>query len=345
MGRPLGPSFCAHLLQPVDDCLVELLEALPENAWEMPTIVRGWRVKDIAAHLLDTQTRKLASLASNHASNAADAADEAANRISGQDADREGAAKAARGEALAADAELIAFINRLNAAGVRRYRGLATRELIARLRAAARRSAALHTALDPFAPARHAVSWAGEAESANWFDTARELSERWHHQQHIRLAVSGEAAIPASLLNPGIMTPALYHPVLDCFMRALPHAYRNQPAPPETVVTMEITGECGGNWELQRGELQRGELQRGELQHGELQRGELQHGELQRGRESWRLIEPEGGPAAVRVSLPQEHAWRLFTKGMAREEALRVAMIEGRRELALPALAAIAIVG
>jgi len=40
----------------------------------------------------------------------------------------------------------------------------------------------------------------------------RELTERWHHQQQIRQA-TGRA---------GIMTPELYHPALDCFMRRLP---------------------------------------------------------------------------------------------------------------------------
>jgi len=59
------------------------------------------------------------------------------------------------------------------------------------------------------------VSWAGEEESANWFDTAREFTERWHHQQQIRLAVN----------KPGIVTREFYFPVLDCFMRALPYAY------------------------------------------------------------------------------------------------------------------------
>ena len=57
-------------------------------------------------------------------------------------------------------------------------------------------SARFHESLDPFAPARFAVGLAGEETSLNWFDTARELTERWHHQQHIRLATN----------RPGIMT-------------------------------------------------------------------------------------------------------------------------------------------
>jgi hypothetical protein len=55
------------------------------------------------------------------------------------------------------------------------------------------------------------LKMAGEARSLNWFDTARELTERWHHQEQIRFATN----------LPGIMTRDLYHPVLDCFLRGL----------------------------------------------------------------------------------------------------------------------------
>src|SRR5688572_28031993 len=69
--------------------------------------------------------------------------------------------------------------------------------------------------LDPFAPAKWSVSWAGDEESPNWFDIARELTERWHHQQQIRDATG---------------RPALYErylaPVLDTFVRAVPFTYR-----------------------------------------------------------------------------------------------------------------------
>ena len=57
-----------------------------------------------------------------------------------------------------------------------------------------------------------------------WFDNARELTERWHHQEQIRLATN----------RPGIMTPLLYHPVLDTFLRGLPHAYREVTAAANT---------------------------------------------------------------------------------------------------------------
>ena len=57
-----------------------------------------------------------------------------------------------------------------------------------------------------------------ERRGPNWFHLAREFTERWHHQQQIRLATERD----------GIMTRELYHPVLECFMRALPFAFRDK---------------------------------------------------------------------------------------------------------------------
>src|SRR5262249_10224894 len=158
-------------------------------------------------------------------------------------------------------------------------------------------SAAFHEALDPFAPAMFGVSWAGETVSPNWFDTARELTERWHHQQQIRLAVD----------RPGIMTPELYRPVLDCFMRGLPHAYRGISATDGTRVVVEISGDCGGQWMLERA-------------------GSV-----------WELRHPEPSPDA-RVTIPQEIAWRVFTKGISFAEARSLCGIEGALDLCHPVL-------
>jgi hypothetical protein len=97
-----------------------------------------------------------------------------------------------------------------------------------------------HESLDPFEKAAFTVSWAGEETSLNWFDTARELTERWHHQQQIWLATD----------RSGLMTPELYNPVLDCFLRALPYAYRHTQASDGTSILLEVSGECGGKWIL-----------------------------------------------------------------------------------------------
>ena len=74
------------------------------------------------------------------------------------------------------------------------YGRLSPAVLISMMEVASREYAEFHQALDPMAEAEFSVSWAGEEKSLNWFDTARELTERWHHQQQIRLATNRPAS-------------------------------------------------------------------------------------------------------------------------------------------------------
>ena len=257
----LDPILCAHLLRRVDEKLIELLRSLSASEWDAQTVAPRWKVRDVAAHLLDTALRKLSLVRDSwHV-----------------ETDKPGSPE-----------EVAALVNRLNEEGVRVYRRLSPPVLIDMIKIACDQSADFHESLDPFAAAAFGVSWAGEAESLNWFDTARELTERWHHQQQIRLATD----------RPGIMTPELYHPVLDCFLRGLPHLYRNTEAPAGTVLLVEIAGECGGRWFLSR----------------------------QSGR--WKLVKESAEPSD-RVTIPQEIAWRVFTKGIDRDLARAQIQIEG----------------
>jgi hypothetical protein len=201
--------------------------------------------------------------------------------------------------------DLITLVNKLNRQGVSVYRRLSPPILIDMMKAACQQSASFHESLDPFAPAAFSVSWAGETKSLNWFDTARELTERWHHQQQIRLATN----------RPGIMTPDLYHPVLDCFMRGLPHLFRDVEAPAGTTLLVEISGECGGSWYLSKGVT------------------------------GWSLADPSAGDFAVQVTIPQELAWRVFTKGINRDLAREQIEILGNRDLGERVLDLTAIVG
>src|SRR5580693_4376026 len=210
-----APILCANLLRLVDRELISLLRSLTPSEWDLPTIAPAWKVRDVAAHLLDTALRKLSVVRDACSVDAFD---------------------------IRSPQDLIALVNRLNREGITVYRRLSPAVLISLLEAVREEFASFHESLDPFGRAAFAVSWAGETESANWFDTARELTERWHHQQQIRLAAN----------RPGIMTPELYHPVLDCFLRGLPYLYRDVDAPAGTVILIEITGECGGRWFLSR---------------------------------------------------------------------------------------------
>jgi hypothetical protein len=98
--------------------------------------------------------------------------------------------------------DVIALVNRLNREGVTVYRRLSPAVLTQLMQLTCSQTADFYESLDPFAPAGIGVSWAGEMTSLVWFDIARELTERWHHQQQIRLATN----------RTGIVTPALYHP-------------------------------------------------------------------------------------------------------------------------------------
>src|SRR5438128_11346286 len=53
------PILCAHLLRRVDEKLIDLLSSLTSSEWDVQTIAPRWKVRDVAAHLLDTALRKL----------------------------------------------------------------------------------------------------------------------------------------------------------------------------------------------------------------------------------------------------------------------------------------------
>ncbi len=272
------PILCAHLLRRVDERLIDLLSSLTSREWDIQTVAPLWKVRDVAAHLLDTSLRKLSIVRDSCYVETVD---------------------------IRSPQDLITLVNRLNREGVTVYRRLSPPVLIDMMKMACEQSARFHESLDPFAPAAFAVSWAGEETSLNWFDTARELTERWHHQQQIRLATN----------RPGIMTPDLYHPVLDCLVRGLPHAYRDVDAPVGTLLLLEISGECGGRWTLSRGST------------------------------GWDFVKLSEREFASRVTMPQELAWRVFTKGIDRDSARTQIEVEGNRDLGEKVLQVTAIVG
>jgi Mycothiol maleylpyruvate isomerase N-terminal domain len=279
---PLKPIFTAHLFPKVDGMLLELLRSFAPEDWEKQTVSPKWRVKDVAAHLLDTALR-------------------------GVSFGRDGYALQAPN--LDSPATLGIYINSLNEEGVKVYRRLSAEVLISLMETACRQLAEYHAGRDPFAQAPYGVSWAGEEKSVNWFDTAREYTERWHHQQQIRLAVESSAG-----RSPSILTRELYYPVLDCYMRALPFTYRSVSAAAGTAVRITVSGECGGSWNLLREDT------------------------------GWVLTEREQNPPAAETTIPQEIGWRIFTKGIDRASALSQVRMIGDAALTLPVLGMVSIV-
>ena len=126
-----------------------------------------------------------------------------------------------------------------------------------------------------------------------WLDIAREYTERWHHQQHIRDAVD----------QPGMKEIQYFAPVLDTFCRALPFTYRHIHATEGTQVSLIISGKCGGEWTLNKEGA------------------------------DWILYSGGGGKFATQVVLDPEDAWRLFTKGIDPDEAREKSEIYGNEVL------------
>jgi hypothetical protein len=149
------------------------------------------------------------------------------------------------------------------------------------------------------------VSWAGPDPAPIWFDLAREFTERWHHQQQIRDATS----------RPPLFDPYFLAPVLDAFARVLPYTFRNTSAPPGTVVRFEISGDAGGVWFVRRTDT------------------------------SWRLEASATTEPSAIIVLPQDSAWKVFTKGLTRSDARARATVRGDEALAAAIFTATAIIG
>jgi uncharacterized protein (TIGR03083 family) len=273
----LGPILVVDLFPKLDLRLIELLRSLSPGDWERQTIAPLWRVKDVAAHLLDTNLRRLSIVR---------------DRFFGEKPDNPDSWEG-----------LVAFLNGLNADWVKAFRRVSPPVLIDLLEHTGREVNQMYRGLDPFAEAILPVAWAGEERSLNWFEMAREYTERWHHQQQIRLAVD----------KPGIATRELYFPVLDTFMRALPFRYKNVGADEGALIKFHITGDAGGAWFLVRREGK------------------------------WELASEPAGRLASEVEFSQEIAWRIFTKGIAKEAARPQITVTGDRNLALHVLNVIAV--
>jgi uncharacterized protein (TIGR03083 family) len=207
-----SPIVTTHLFPVLDQKLIDLLKSLSAEDWNKPTIAKLWTVKDIAAHLLDTNVRAIA---------ARDNYDMTANTT------------------INSYSDLVGYLNELNAIWVNAMKRASPGLLIDMLESTGKQYSADMATLDPGAKARYPVSWAGESESYNWFDVAREYTEKWHHQQQIRLAVGK---------TDELFSPELYTPYLETSMRALPHHYRTIKAKNGNVISFTIKGY--GEWFL-----------------------------------------------------------------------------------------------
>lgn len=211
----MEPIETIELFPVINEKLIALLQSLGTDDFNHQTQFSDWTVKDICAHLLDTSIRKLSFERDEFISTEKvdiQSYDDLIKRITNI-ADRWALAFSSVSSQI-----LIELIDKYQ---TELYQYLKTRNMF-------------NTSYFP-------VSWAGEEKSYNWFDIAREYTERWHHQMQIREALDKES----------IYEKELYYPVLSTFMRALPHHFRNITKPKGYVLCINITGNAGGKWFLE----------------------------------------------------------------------------------------------
>ena len=247
--------------------LILFLRRLSPYDWQKQTVARQWKVKDAASHLLDGNLRKISL-------------------------NRDGWAPPADMEIRSSE-DLVQYLNTLNGDWVKATRRLSP-ALITELLAATNGTVLeLFSQLDPWAQSTYAVSWAGETESFNWFDIAREYTERWLHQQQMRDAVNDD----------GLINRELYYPFLTILMQAWPVAGAATEAQEGTVLKTVITGNGGGEWFLEKQ------------------------------RDNWVLSTQPHQDISAETVIEGGVAWKLFSKSVRKDEIQQHYTITGDRAL------------
>jgi uncharacterized protein (TIGR03083 family) len=270
------PVLTLDLFPPERAHLLDLLRELSHDDWLRPTVCAGWSVHDVALHILGGDLANISGRRDRH--------------------------RPGRSEQQPWD-DLVAYLNELNQSWVAAARRISPRLVIDLLAFTGRQLYDYLATLDPHAMGAP-VSWAGPQPAPVWLDIAREYTERWLHQQHIRDATG----------RPGLTEARFLAPVLNTFARALPHAYREVAAPAGAHLRVVVEGDAGRVWALLREDS------------------------------GWSLSDDAGPAASATISIDGDTLWRLLTKGVAKNEALRRSRVEGDAGLAEPFFAAVAII-
>lgn len=260
------PILVTHLFPETLDALTQLLRDLTPDDFSRPTVCADWTVRDVALHLLAVDISNVSRKRDGHS-------------IAPQKPIRN-------------DQDLLQFITFINASWMDATRRISTPLLIDLIGFVGQQANNFFASIDPFERGEP-VTWAGPDPTPKWLDLAREYTERWHHQQHIRDAVR----------IPGLKEPRFFMPVLDAFVRAMPYTYRDITAPEGTCVTLQISGDSGGEWTIRRE------------------------------RESWHLYVGSTQPPDAIVTIDQEDAWRLFTKGIDPAQVQARSYLRGNESL------------
>jgi len=206
-----GPVETIHLYPEERSALLGVLADLNDAEWERPTVCPGWSVRDIALHLLADDLGVLSRQRDEH-----------------------------RSLAPRPDESLGVFLARINDEWIQATRRLSGRVIMDLLGWSGDETYGHFSGVDPLALGG-AVSWAGPGPAPRWLDIAREYTERWVHQQHIRDAVG----------RPGLKERHWFGPVLETFVLGLPRALGDA-VPDGATLRLRISGDAGGEWRARR---------------------------------------------------------------------------------------------
>ena len=206
-----------HLFRPLHSALIELLGGLPDDAWNRQVGAGEWTVRDVAAHLLDGDLRRIS-------------------------VDRDGHSPPPPDRPIARYDDLLEYLNVLNAQWTSAARRISPRLLVELLETTGVTLATLMESAPLDGDATFPVAWAGQQRSPMWLDIGREYTERWHHQDQIREATGAEP----------LTRPDLMRPVIEISLLALPHALASVERPDGTAVSIDASGSAGGSWNVER---------------------------------------------------------------------------------------------
>jgi hypothetical protein len=266
-----------HLFPILDNKLIELLNSLTAEEWDMQTVAKLWKVKDVVSHLLDGNLRALST---------------SRDKYFGE-----------KPENINSYQDLVVYLNNLNMSWTSTTRRLSPKVLTNLLKTTGVEYTEHLKTLKPFDNAVFSVAWAGQDISPNWFHIAREYTEKFLHQQQIREAVG----------KSGIMTKELYYPFIDTLMFAFPYTFKNVSAENGTAVSLEISTDIGGIWNIVKTS------------------------------NSWVLDKNINSNVQSKVVIDPDTAWKLFSKSWKPEQVIDKIKITGNFTLAQQVLNIVAV--
>ncbi|GJD19721.1 hypothetical protein RIVM261_046770 [Rivularia sp. IAM M-261] len=274
----LDPTVPIPVIKPfhvINEVLLDLLRDLAPVDWTRPTIHKDRNVKDLTAHLLHGSIRRVSSLRDSYRS--------PMPSFSGIE-------------------ELVAFIQQDNREFMMGMRRVSPQVLIELIEIYDKALISLFEKIDANADGLGVV-WAGETVSRNWFDIAREYTEKWHHQQQLRDATE----------RPPLYTPSLLTPVLETFARGLPFAYCKFEAHDGVLISISTTEQVTLGWTLKR------------------ERG------------TWSLWSGINPAAQTSIIVPAHIIWRIWTKSLLSDEAKQHVQVVGDADAVAPLIQFVAI--